>query len=233
MTKPRSTPPLSRDPSRPILRNKRAIPRQATSQVAYELAPPAPDDPLLDFVPVPHTAPRRNSITPDVQRAFIAHLAATGIVKDAARHVGRSLEALYKLRQRPGAEGFRAAWDAALDRAMTRLEDSALSRAIHGEEKPILHRGEVVGHERRWNDALVMFFLKSRLADRYAPTAHITPGHPVYERIRREIEEEARARANDPENLARVREAIDAKVRAWRTEIEDAARQGESENGDD
>jgi len=220
MPKPRSSPLVSRDPNRPIIRNKRAIPRQATSHVAYELAPPAPDDPLLDFVPVPHVQPRRNSITPDVQRAFIAQLAATGIVKDAARHVGRSLEALYKLRQRPGAEGFRAAWDAALDRAMTRLEDSAFARALNGEEKPILHRGEVVGHERRWNDALVMFFLKARLADRYAPTAHITPGHPVYERIRREIEEENRARANDPAHVARVREAIDAKVRALRLDLE-------------
>ena len=39
--------------------------------VAFELAPPAPDDPLLDFVPVPHVAARSNSITPDVQRAAL------------------------------------------------------------------------------------------------------------------------------------------------------------------
>ncbi|MEQ8411336.1 MAG: hypothetical protein RIC51_05900 [Erythrobacter sp.] len=229
MTKPRSTAPISRDPNRPILRNKRAVPRQATSTTAFEIAPPAPDDPLLDFVPVPHVSPRRNSITPDVQRAFITHLAATGIVKEAARHVGKSLEALYKLRQRPGAEGFRAAWDAALDRAMTRLEDSALARALHGEEKPILHRGEIVGSERRYNDALVMFFLRARLADRYAPSAHIAPGHPVYERIRREIEEENRERANDPAQIARVRAAIDAKVRAMALDLERAVKGDEAE----
>jgi hypothetical protein len=35
--------------------------------------------------------------------------AVTGIVKSAAVHIGRSLEALYKLRARPGAEGFAAA----------------------------------------------------------------------------------------------------------------------------
>jgi hypothetical protein len=63
---------------------------------------PAEDDPLLGFVPVPHSRPRRNSITPDRQRAFIAAL--------AAREIGASLEALYKLRNRPGAEGFRTAW---------------------------------------------------------------------------------------------------------------------------
>ncbi|MEE4208829.1 MAG: hypothetical protein V2I43_06155, partial [Parvularcula sp.] len=71
-TRPTSAPAVSRHPARPIVRNKRKIPKQATSQVAYELAPPAPDDPLLAFVPVPHARPRRNSITPDVQRAFIA-----------------------------------------------------------------------------------------------------------------------------------------------------------------
>lgn len=219
MSKPRSLHPVSRDPARPIVRNKRAIPRQATSHVAYELAPPAPDDPLLDFVPVPHVAPRRNSITPEVQRAFIAQLAATGIVTDAARHVGRSLEALYKLRQRPGAEGFRAAWDAALDRAMTRLEDSALARAIAGEEKPILHRGEVVGSERRWNDALVMFFLKTRLPDRYGAAREIGPGHPAYERAKAELAEEARAQASDPERLERVRDTVDRKVQEWKREL--------------
>lgn len=78
---------------------RRQTPRQATSTVAYEHEPPSPDDPLLSFAPVPHTRPRRNSITPDLQRAFIAHLAATGIVQSAARHIGKSMEALYKLRQ--------------------------------------------------------------------------------------------------------------------------------------
>ncbi|QIQ88064.1 MAG: hypothetical protein G9473_02865 [Erythrobacter sp.] len=194
--------------------------RQACSQVAFVREKPGPGDPLLDFEPVVPRTLRKNSITPELQREFIAHLAATGIVRDAARHIGRSNEALYRLRQKPGAEGFRAAWERALDWAMTRLEDSAFARALRGEERPIIHRGEIVGYERRWNDALVMFFLRARLADRYAPAAHITPGHPVYERIRREVEEEARARANDPANVARVREAIDAKVRAWRKELE-------------
>jgi len=220
MTKrPPSTPPLKRDPSRPILRNKRAVPRQATSQVAFVREKPQPDDPLLDFEPVVTRTVRKNSITPDLQREFIAHLASTGIVIEAARHIGRSTEALYRLRLRPDAAGFRAAWERALDWAMTRLEDSAFARALRGEEKPIVYQGEVIGYERRHNDALVMFFLRTRLADRYAPEAHIAPGHPVYERIRREIEEEARARANDPANLARVREAIDAKVRAMRIDL--------------
>ena len=110
----RATPPRMDSASPPL--PKRKIPRQATSEVAWEFDPVVVSDsyPLLEFPPYLHKQPRRNSITPDLQRAFVAHLAVTGIVKSAAMHIGRSLEALYKLRARPGAEGFAAAWDEAL-----------------------------------------------------------------------------------------------------------------------
>jgi len=99
---------MASSPPPPTKRNKRATPRQATSDVAWEFVHlDIPDeDPLLAFEPVPHVRPRRNSITPELQRAFILHLAATGIVKSAAAHIGKSIEAIYKLRQRPGVEGF-------------------------------------------------------------------------------------------------------------------------------
>lgn len=205
----------SRSTQRPILRNKRKVPRQATSSVAFELVPPAPDDPLLDFMPVPHAQPRSNSITPDVQRAFIAQLAATGIVKDAARHVGKSMEALYKLRQRPGADGFRAAWDAALDRGVSRLEDSALARAITGEEKPILHAGKVVAIERRHNDALVMFFLRNRLPHRYDQQKEVGPGHPLYEKVAAAYAAEQARLDTDPAAEAKRRKGIDIMIARW------------------
>lgn len=219
MAKP-PAPRASRTPARPITRNKRKIARQATSAVAFEIAPPEPDDPLLGFIPVPHVAARANSITPDLQRAFIAHLAATGIVKQAARHIGKSLEAIYKLRQKPGAEGFRAAWDAALDRGVSRLEDAALARAINGEERLILRGGEVVGVEQRHNEALVMFFLRHRLPHRYNPAKDFGPGHPVYEKVREAYEAEQRARANDPEQIRKIQASIDAKVKLWRADWE-------------
>lgn len=165
----------------------RATARQATSYMTVRDGPrPSPDDPLLQFTPVPHVSPRRNSITPDRQRAFIAHLAATGIVAEAARHIGASMEALYKLRHKAGAEGFSAAWDAAVDRGIERLEDGALARAIRGEERMVVSAGQVLGTEVRHNDALVMFFLKNRRAGRYQP-AEVKPGHPLYERIRAEV----------------------------------------------
>ncbi len=158
----------------PVRSLKTATPRQATSAVAYEHEPPCPDDPLLQFTPVPHSRPRRNSITPDLQRRFIAHLAATGIVQSAARHIGKSMEALYKLRQRPGAEEFCAAWDEAIDWGILRLEDCAIERAM----------AEGLSNPRA--NSMIAFVLRWRSL-RMVPEGHVVPGHWLYERIRREV----------------------------------------------
>ena len=164
----------------------RQTPRQATSAVAHVAPVPEDGDPLLDFAPYLHKQPRRNSISPALQRDFVATLAATGIVTQAARSIGKSMEALYKLRNKPGAEGFAAAWDAALERGVQRLEDSALARAIKG--TPVWKSdgdGGLITYGTRHNEALVMFFLRNRRPERYSE--HIRPGHPVYERIRGEV----------------------------------------------
>ncbi len=185
-------------------------PSRRTSRTAFADLPPEPDDPLLGFAPYMHTAPRRNSITPDRQRAFIASLAATGIVTQAAREIGASLEALYKLRNRPGAEGFAAAWELAIDRGMARLEDCALERAIAGEERLVVRGGEVVARWVRHDTQLLMFLLRQRRARRFdgggAHFASLGPGHPVYERLRREWEREAWG------DEAAVLESIDAMI---------------------
>ena len=197
----------------------RKIARQATSYMAVRNGePPALDDPLLDFAPVPHVAPRRNSITAKRQREFISHLAATGIVAEAARHIGASMEALYKLRQRPGAEEFCAAWDAAVDRGVQRLEDGALARAIRGEERMVVSAGQHMGSEIRHNDALVMFFLRNRRSDRYG--SNVRPGHPLYERIRAEVlaEVQQQFQHNEEEILASINAKIDA-MRAREAEM--------------
>ncbi|MCK0127993.1 hypothetical protein [Erythrobacter sp. F6033] len=207
----------------PNLTPTRKTKRQATSAVAYTADPPAPDDPLLEFAPVPHTHPRRNSITADLQREFIAHLAATGIVTAAARHIGKSMEALYKLRARAGSEGFRAAWDAAIDRGVSRLEAGALTRAIEGEERMVVSSGKVLGTEVRHNEALVMFFLRGRLPHRYGK-GDLVPGHPDYEalksRLRAEWQAEAAADRASPENREANLKFFHELKQRWRGEWE-------------
>ena len=152
----------------------RKIARQATSAVAHLAPEPEEDDPLLAFAPFIHAAPRRNSITPDLQRRFVSTLAATGIVTQAARSIGKSMEALYKLRARPGAEGFAAAWDEAAGYGLWRLEDCAAERAI----------AEGLSNPRA--NSLLCFMLAYR--GRYREDVRrIVPGHPVYENIRDEV----------------------------------------------
>ncbi|WAT17937.1 hypothetical protein OZN62_13630 [Aurantiacibacter sp. MUD11] len=240
-SRPRATPRLSSDdapedpppvdePPVPTLPACDELPksRERARGTSYVTAPPealSADDPLLDFAPVPHVAPRRNSITPDRQRRFIAHLAATGIVTHAAKHIGASMEALYKLRQKPGAEEFRAAWDMAVDRGIARLEDCALARAIAGEERMVVSAGKLVGTERRHNEALVMFFLRHRRADRYG--SDVRPGHPLYERIRAEVLADMRAEAEAEEES--VLESLNLKLEAMRLREEETRRMLEEE----
>ena len=168
-----------------------ARPSRRTSRTAFTAPPPDPDDPLLGFAPYLHDRPRRNSITPDRQRAFIAALAASGIVTQAAREIGASLEALYKLRVRPGAEGFSAAWEAAIDRGILRLEDCAVELALRGEELPIASGGKLLGTYRKHNYGHIRFMLSQRRGGRFGqaggaglePSAQI-PGTPAYQRQR-------------------------------------------------
>jgi len=56
---------------------------------------------------------RRDGWTPELQVRFIVHLARGAAVMEAARRLGRTAQGVYKLRDRPGAESFAAAWDAA------------------------------------------------------------------------------------------------------------------------
>lgn len=159
---------------RPLLVNTRATPRQATSAAAFTQPVFDDDDPLLDFLPYIHTAPRRNSILPDVQRAFIRELAATGTVTAAARRVGKSLEALYKLRQHRGAADFARAWDEALEWGVMRLEDCALERAL----------AEGANNPRA--NSMLCFVIRHR-SHHMVDARMVRPGHWLYERIRYEL----------------------------------------------
>jgi hypothetical protein len=214
--------------------------RERTSYMARrDGEEPAADDPLLDFAPVPHKQLKRNSIGPARQRKFVAALAATGIVTDAAREIGASPEALYHLRVRPGAEEFRAAWDAALDRAIARLEGSALARAIDGEERMVVSAGKVLGTERRFSDPLAMFFLRQRRPERFGavPAQDLKPGHPLYEKIKQEVldeyegdEQEVLESIDKFIDDMRVRRAANEQILA-EFDAQDAAAKGADEKG--
>jgi hypothetical protein len=111
------------------------------------------------FAPVPRRY-RHDGWTPERQKAFIEALADTGCVTRAASMVNMAQANAYALRRSPGAEGFRRAWDAALDFGLKRLKDIAFERAIEGQLVPVFVAGKLMGFRRKRNDALLMFCLR-------------------------------------------------------------------------
>jgi hypothetical protein len=72
--------------------------------------------PLLRFTPVPLKS-RHDGWSPELQTRFVVALARGFSIARAARLLGKTRTTAYALRQRPGAESFASAWDAALAHA--------------------------------------------------------------------------------------------------------------------
>jgi len=136
---------------------------------------PEPAD-LPPFDPVP-TRARHDGWTPARQRAFVAALVQTANVAEAAAAVGMSRHSAYRLRARPDAAGFAAAWDAALAAGVEQLEEAAIGRAIHGTARPVFYGGQLVGERRYYNDRLAMLILRAR-DPRYRDGAAPDPDRP-------------------------------------------------------
>ena len=113
---------------------------------------------ILSFTPVP-TRARRDGWSAARQRAFIEALADTGMVGEAAARVGMTQQSAARLRRRPGAESFSAAWSAALGLGGERLRSIAYERAVEGVVKQRFWRGKVVGEERVYDNRLLISLL--------------------------------------------------------------------------
>lgn len=126
----------------------------------------------LAFTPV-KVKPRRDGWTVERQKWFILRLALGGCVSVAARGVGMTRRSAYRLRERPGAESFAAAWDRAQGWGQDRTVDVALERALEGERIPIVRNGRVVGEIHRHDNRLAMAVLNA--LDRRAAARPTTP----------------------------------------------------------
>lgn len=118
--------------------------------------------PVPSFMPWRATRERRDGWSPATQMAFIFELTRIGIVGLAARAVGKSARSAYALRQKPGAESFAAAWDAAVSRAGSAAYAVAVSRALHGELIPQYRAGRFTGFKVRQNDRLLIAAIKAQ-----------------------------------------------------------------------
>lgn len=134
---------------------KRYPPPPPTGESASEPRPTRRRIPAFHPVPV---GPRRDGWVPERQAAFIGFLAQTRSVLAAARAVGMGRESAYRLRKRPGAAGFAAAWDAALGKShppvdLASAKSTGLEAGYRAEEgliQTVMDRGRYAG--TYWKD---------------------------------------------------------------------------------
>ncbi|MCL9998701.1 MAG: hypothetical protein NBV68_04930 [Erythrobacter sp.] len=184
---------------------------------------PVPAGELPAFTPVPRQYQRHDGWTPERQRGFIEALADTGSVGAAARAVDMSSEGAYQLRRQPGAEGFRAAWEAALALGIQRIEDVAMDRALNGTEEPVYSYGKLLGTRTKHNDRLLMFMLRNRAPERFAagggPKGLNAVSQMQLDKLKKQwIAEHEASKRNV--SAAEVRASIDRKIMDIRRRIE-------------
>ena len=124
---------------------------------------------FLAFRPAPLRA-RRDGWSPALQRHFILLLARGASVTEAASRLGRSRQTAYALRERPDADGFAAAWDAAMDFARQARGAGGLPLAASVDRLlvPRFYRGRLVGFVERLDNrgAIRTLATLDRLAER-------------------------------------------------------------------
>ncbi|WP_159759096.1 hypothetical protein [Sphingomonas sp. 8AM] len=101
---------------------------------------------------------RHDGWTPLRQTTFLRALRETGCVRSACDRVGLSSTSAYRVKRR--IPEFGAAWDAALAYRLPALERAAYARAVEGWLEPIVYKGEVVAHRRRYSDAMLRLLLQ-------------------------------------------------------------------------
>ncbi|WP_419814397.1 hypothetical protein [Glacieibacterium sp.] len=95
---------------------------------------------------VPPRKPRHDGWTLKRQQRFIAALAEHGIVSTALKVVKLAPASAYDLRRR--SPEFAAAWDAALEPGLDRLEDRIMDHALNGVPTEVWYAGAHCGHRR-------------------------------------------------------------------------------------
>lgn len=106
-------------------------------------------------IPIPpfHAVPLRLRAAgwiPLRQAEFIGHLAATRSVARAAREVSMARETAYRLRDKPGAQGFAAAWDVALTRLGSEASRARLLVALAAAREALKPSRKVTTAQLTW-----------------------------------------------------------------------------------
>ena len=113
-----------------------------------------------------------------VYALFFEQLAKTCNVTASAAAIGVSRQHVHHLRRTK--PDFAKDWDDALERATDALEYAARTRAIDGYQRPVYQRGELVGYEPCYSDALMITLLKAHRPDKFRDTGvSLPPGAEI------------------------------------------------------
>jgi len=155
---------------------------------------------FLRFRAVPVRA-RRDGWTPRLQLRLILNLALGMGPGEAAARLGRSRQTAYALREKPGAEEFAAAWDAAVEFAHeARTAPRPLAFMQSGVETilvPRYYRGRLVGFVQREDLGAAMrrYAELERIAERIGSLDD--PDLPDFEDMLDRIDPGRRAKADE------------------------------------
>ena len=103
--------------------------------------------------------------TGELYALFFEQLAKTCNVTASAAAIGVSRQHVHHLRRT--RKDFAKSWDNAIEQATDALEAAARGRAIDGFQRPIYQRGELVGHETCYSDALMITLLKAHRPEKF------------------------------------------------------------------
>ncbi len=104
-------------------------------------------------------------MTPELRARFFEHLSESCNVTLSAKAIGMSRSHMHTLRRND--KTFAKEWDNAIEIATDALEHAARKRAMDGYQRPIYQRGELVGHEPCFSDALMITLLKAHRPEKF------------------------------------------------------------------
>ncbi|MDP2332864.1 MAG: hypothetical protein Q8M19_19435 [Reyranella sp.] len=103
------------------------------------------------------------------QGRFLREFARTCSVSAACRAAGLARRTVY--RWRDADADFRARWEAARERAVGRLRDEAMERAMVGADRPVWHDGRIVDQVQEPDSRMLWKLLQALQAETYGPRA--------------------------------------------------------------
>lgn len=155
------------------------------------------DDPIVRITKTPPSAEELDDIqnkimtyipdivkdvTHDVQKMrFLIAFAEMGNRSRAARLVGVNAATVWQWRR--SDRKFAAAYTRAEEIAVDLAEDELVRRATEGIIEPVFQGGHLVGGIRKFNDQLLMFYLKANKPEKYRDQTDINVKHDVADRL--------------------------------------------------